>query len=71
MLADHHISSTPPQKLLRVAATLFVHAIRMKMESKIDQETLNNGVMYFMDPLLNWTLVGVVKALIHEIHQKR
>ncbi|KAK7465624.1 hypothetical protein VKT23_005597 [Stygiomarasmius scandens] len=70
-IEDTILRSTPPQKLLRVAATLFVHAIRMKMESKIDQETLNNGVMYFMDPLLNWTLVGVVKALIHEIHQKR
>lgn len=34
-------------------------------------DTLINGVMYFADPLLNWTLVGIIKALAQEIHQKR
>ncbi|THV04872.1 hypothetical protein K435DRAFT_746183 [Dendrothele bispora CBS 962.96] len=70
-IEDTMLRSTPPQKLLRIAATLFAHAIRMKIESKIDQETLNNGIMYFTDPLLNWTLIGAVKALIHQVYQKR
>ncbi|KAF5375095.1 hypothetical protein D9758_000207 [Tetrapyrgos nigripes] len=70
-IEDTILRSTPPKSLLRIAASLFVHAIRMKMESKIDQEIFNNGVSYFNDSLLNWTLVGVVKSLIQEIHRKQ
>jgi hypothetical protein len=36
----------------------------------MDADVLNNGVSYFTGPLLNWTLVGVLKALLREIHQK-
>jgi mediator of RNA polymerase II transcription subunit 5 len=36
----------------------------------MDADVLNNGVSYFTGPLLNWTLVGVVKALLREIQQK-
>ncbi|KAG6878375.1 hypothetical protein C0993_007557 [Termitomyces sp. T159_Od127] len=38
---------------------------------KLDKDTLTNGVSYFMGPLLSWTLVGIIKALIREIIQQR
>ena len=33
----------------------------------MDREVLQNGISYFTGPLLNWTLVGVIKALIRDI----
>ncbi|KAJ4484049.1 mediator complex subunit Med5-domain-containing protein [Lentinula lateritia] len=65
------VRSTQPKTLLRVAASLVLHAIGSTVEGKMNMDTLRNGVMYFTDPLLNWTLVGVIKALLQEIHQKR
>lgn len=62
--------STQPKTLLRISATLFSHAISVSADKKMDSEVLNNGVSYFLGPLLNWTLVGVVKALVREIYQK-
>lgn len=54
-----------------MAASLVLHATGLTGEGKMNLETLRNGIMYFADPLLNWTLVGVIKALVQEIHQKR
>lgn len=62
--------STKPKTLLSISATLFSHAIAARVDKKIDAETLSNGVSYFTGPLLNWTLVGVVKSLIRDIQQK-
>jgi uncharacterized membrane protein len=45
---------------------LFCQAIKAVSTQKIDSETLLNGVSYFTGPLLNWTLVGVIKALVRE-----
>ncbi|KAJ3976979.1 hypothetical protein EV361DRAFT_161584 [Lentinula raphanica] len=70
-IEDTILRSTQPKTLLRIAASLVVHAIGLTVEGKMNMDTLRNGVMYFSDPLLNWTLVGITKALIHEIHQKR
>lgn len=56
--------------LLRMSATLFSQAIKAASLQKIDGDVLNNGVSYFTGPLLSWTLVGVVVALIHEVHQR-
>ncbi|KAJ3985681.1 hypothetical protein F5890DRAFT_1572792 [Lentinula detonsa] len=64
-------SSTQPKTLLRIAASLVLHAIGLTIEGKMNMDALRNGVMYFSDPLLDWTLVGVIKALLQEIHQKR
>lgn len=36
----------------------------------MDRDVLNNGVSYFLGPLLNWTLVGVVNGLLKEVQQK-
>jgi mediator of RNA polymerase II transcription subunit 5 len=62
--------STKPRTLLLISATLFSHAISARAGNKMDADVLNNGVSYFTGPLLNWTLVGVVKSLLREIQQK-
>jgi mediator of RNA polymerase II transcription subunit 5 len=63
-------SSTKPRVLCRISAVLFSQAISFCSVQKIDMDVLNNGVSYFLGPLLNWTLVGVVKVLLREIQQK-
>ncbi|KAL0580378.1 hypothetical protein V5O48_001623 [Marasmius crinis-equi] len=69
-IEDTILRSTHPKTLLRLSSTLLLHAIGMNLEGRIDDETLNNGVMYFTDPVLNWTLVSVVKALLQEIQRR-
>ncbi|KAF7436894.1 mediator complex subunit [Pleurotus ostreatus] len=69
-IEDSILRSTNPKILLRLAATLVSHAIIARMASKIDNDTLHNGVSFFLSPLLNWTLVGVVKSLLREIKTK-
>jgi hypothetical protein len=59
--------STKPKTLLRISATLFSHAIQARLAQQIDGDVLSNGVSYFTGPLLNWTLVGVIKGLAREI----
>ncbi|KAJ2931174.1 hypothetical protein H1R20_g5939, partial [Candolleomyces eurysporus] len=65
-IEDSILRLTHPKVLLRISATLFCQAIKAISAQKIDSETLLNGVSYFTEPLLNWTLVGVIKALIRE-----
>ncbi|KDQ63670.1 hypothetical protein JAAARDRAFT_189219 [Jaapia argillacea MUCL 33604] len=69
-IADTIFRSTPPKTLLRLAPTLFSHAISSYLDQKIDKDVLFNGVSYFVGPLLNWTLVGVIKALVMEIQHR-
>ncbi|KAK7064160.1 mediator of RNA polymerase II transcription subunit 5 [Favolaschia claudopus] len=66
-IEDTILRSTQPKVLLRVSASLFSHAIK---DANIDEEVLNNGISYFTGPLLRWTLVGVVQALMQEIQFK-
>lgn len=66
-IEDSILRSTQPRTLLRISATLFSQAIQARLAQQIDGDVLNNGVSYFTSPLLNWTLVGVVKALAREI----
>ena len=61
--------STKPKVLLRIAPTLFSSAIQATLIHKIDKDVLLNGVSYFTSPLLNWTLVGVIKALVKDIQR--
>ncbi|GJE87594.1 mediator complex subunit Med5-domain-containing protein [Phanerochaete sordida] len=67
---DSILRNTRPHSLLRVAATLLIMSINACANEKLDKEALNNGVSYFQGPLLNWTLVGVVKALLRDIKYK-
>lgn len=36
----------------------------------MDKEVLNNGISYFLGPLLGWTLAGVVKSLLLDIQRR-
>ncbi|KAF7965853.1 hypothetical protein HWV62_41212 [Athelia sp. TMB] len=60
-IEDTILRSTKPWTLLAISPTLVSHAISARMAGKIDADVLNNGVSYFTGPLLNWTLVGVIK----------
>ncbi|KAG6842595.1 hypothetical protein C0991_000121 [Blastosporella zonata] len=70
-IEDSILRSTQPKALLKISATLLLHAITVHMMQKIDRDTLNNGVSYFMGPLLSWTLVGIIKSLIRDILVQR
>jgi mediator of RNA polymerase II transcription subunit 5 len=65
------ISSTRPKMLLAIAATVFLHALRAAVERKLELDTLNNGITYFLGPLLGWTLPGIVLALVRQIRMTR
>ncbi|KAH6917313.1 mediator complex subunit Med5-domain-containing protein [Coprinopsis sp. MPI-PUGE-AT-0042] len=70
-IEDSILRSTQPKLLLRISATLFAQAIKAASTKQIDGEVLLNGVSYFTEPLLNWTLVGVIKSLIRQIRLSR
>ncbi|PCH33791.1 hypothetical protein WOLCODRAFT_129982 [Wolfiporia cocos MD-104 SS10] len=69
-IEDTILRNTRPRTLLHIAATLFSHAIMMCDEGKMEKDVLSDGISYFMGPLLNWTLVGVVKSLLSEIQRR-
>ncbi|KAF7799049.1 hypothetical protein EIP86_010279 [Pleurotus ostreatoroseus] len=69
-IEDSILRSTRPKNLLRIAATLVSHAIIQCAENKLDKDVLNNGISYFLSPLLNWTLVGVIKTLLLEVQHR-
>lgn len=62
--------STPPKTLLQLSPTLFSQACIARQDNRIDKDVLHNGISYFLGPLLNWTLVGVVHAMLFEIQQR-
>ena len=64
-------SSTRPKTLLAIATTVFLHALRAAAERKLDPDVLNNGISYFLGPLLGWTLPGIVLALVRQIRLAR
>ncbi|KAA1468198.1 hypothetical protein DENSPDRAFT_770124 [Dentipellis sp. KUC8613] len=66
-IEDGILRSTRPKTLLTMAATLCSRATMACHIHNIDADTLNNGMSYFLGPLLNWTLVGIVKMLLREI----
>jgi mediator of RNA polymerase II transcription subunit 5 len=64
-------SSTRPKTLLAIAATVFLNAVKAAAEHKLDVDGLNNGISYFLGPLLRWTLPGIVLALVRQIRLTR
>ena len=50
---------------------MFLHALRAAAERKLDLDVLNNGISYFLGPLLGWTLPGIVVALVRHIRITR
>ncbi|KAI6047573.1 mediator complex subunit Med5-domain-containing protein [Pisolithus marmoratus] len=67
---DTILRSTRPRTLLQMSATLFSQACIARQENRIDVDALRNGTSYFLEPLLHWTLVGVVHAMLFEIQQR-
>ncbi|KIK93655.1 hypothetical protein PAXRUDRAFT_144629 [Paxillus rubicundulus Ve08.2h10] len=67
---DTILRSTKPKTLLHMSATLFSQACIARQEGRVDNDVLHNGISYFLGPLLNWTLVGVVHAMLFEVQQR-
>ncbi|KAI0307798.1 hypothetical protein B0F90DRAFT_1813191 [Multifurca ochricompacta] len=70
-IEDGVLRSTRPKTLLAIVATVFLSAVRAAAERKLDLDVLNNGISYFLGPLLGWTLPGIVLALVREIRLTR
>ncbi|KAH8120455.1 mediator complex subunit Med5-domain-containing protein [Phellopilus nigrolimitatus] len=69
-IEDNILRTTKPKTLMKIAATFILQASNACADRRMDTENLNNGVSYFTGPLLNWTLVGVIKALLRDIFEK-
>ncbi|KIM67250.1 hypothetical protein SCLCIDRAFT_109053 [Scleroderma citrinum Foug A] len=67
---DTILRSTTPKTLLQMSPTLFAQACIARQDNRIDIDVLHSGISYFLEPLLNWTLVGVVHAMLFEIQQR-
>ncbi|KAF9229359.1 hypothetical protein BS17DRAFT_771335 [Gyrodon lividus] len=67
---DTILRSTKPKTLLQISATLFSQACIARQDGRVDNDVLHNGISYFLGPLLNWTLVGVVHAMLFEVQQR-
>lgn len=60
-------SSTNPRVLLRVAPTICKQSLVACQAGVIDLDTLREGLSYFLQELLSFTLPGVVHWLVDEI----
>ncbi|KAI5898121.1 uncharacterized protein SCHCODRAFT_02663056 [Schizophyllum commune H4-8] len=67
---DQILRATPPKTLLRITPTLFYIAMQMHSTSELTIDALDNGISYFVGPLLNWTLVGVMQTILRELMGK-
>lgn len=67
---DTLLRSTQPAVLLAITPMIIENAIHLFKSKQMDLEALNNGISFFTGPLLNWTLVGVIRYLIREIQRK-
>jgi mediator of RNA polymerase II transcription subunit 5 len=68
-IEDNIFRSTRILVLLRIAPVLIIEAIDAYEKKIMEKEVLDNGVAYFLGPLLNWTLVGVIRALVLQMQQ--
>ncbi|KZV77474.1 hypothetical protein PENSPDRAFT_620949 [Peniophora sp. CONT] len=64
---DDILRQTRPAVLLDLAATLVVTGIQGSMRNNASADSLNNGLAYMLDPLLNWTLLGTVQYLLRDL----
>ena len=51
----------------RITPTLFYIAMQMHSTKELTDDALDNGISYFVGPLLNWTLVGVMQTILREL----
>ncbi|KAG9039058.1 mediator complex subunit [Tulasnella sp. JGI-2019a] len=67
-ISDKLLRTTPPKLLLRMGAALFCAAIKT---NGTDIEALRSGgVAFFLEPLLNWSLVGVLRGLVEDAFRR-
>jgi len=50
---------------------VFLRALRAAAERKLELDVLNNGITYFLGPLLGWTLPGIILVLVRQIRVTR
>ncbi|PVG04021.1 hypothetical protein CPB86DRAFT_722998 [Serendipita vermifera] len=70
---DFLVRSYNPKILLKLSPVLVSEAIRACEQRSGDQkqlDSLRNGISYFQDPLLSWTLVGVVRCIALQLERK-
>lgn len=60
-------SSTNPRVLLRVAPTILKQSLAAVQAGVIDGSTLREGLSYFLQELLSFTLPQVIRWLVGEI----
>ena len=41
--------------------------MQMHSTKELTDDALDNGISYFVGPLLNWTLVGVMQTILREL----
>ncbi|KAI0274635.1 hypothetical protein BC834DRAFT_2384 [Gloeopeniophorella convolvens] len=70
-IEDGIIRTTRPKTLLAISATIFMNAVRTSGDRKLDPDVLNNGISYFLGPLLGWTLPGIILALVRDIRASK
>ena len=59
--------STDPRVLLRVAPTIMKQSFEACIAGVIDMPTLREGVTYFLQDLLSFTLPGILRWIVGEI----
>ncbi|EJD03833.1 uncharacterized protein FOMMEDRAFT_154950 [Fomitiporia mediterranea MF3/22] len=69
-IEDNILRTTKPKMLMKLTATLILQACNACADRRWSEDMLKNGVSYFTGPLLNWTLVGGIKALLRDIMEK-
>ena len=67
--SDLRPSATSPENFYRLAPTLIQQAIAATAAGQIDLDALRSGLSYFSQPLLSWSLGGIVSWLCREIER--
>ncbi|KIJ33080.1 hypothetical protein M422DRAFT_265113 [Sphaerobolus stellatus SS14] len=67
---DNILRPTKPKTLLVwLISNALLGCSDIMYQTSHDADALQNGVSYYMGPLLNWTLVGVAQALLDEVER--
>jgi mediator of RNA polymerase II transcription subunit 5 len=64
-------SSTNPRVLLMIGATLVKQSLAACTAGVIDRNALTEGLCYFRQDLLNFTLPGILKWLVSELKREK
>lgn len=66
-IGDDLLQATPPGRFLRLAPTLISQAINANEQGIIDAASLANGLSYFAQPLLSWSLICMMRSMADEL----